>query len=288
MKVSVFPKVLQHLPTSKEEKAKNAKLAIQTQEVSVRNFDELIELVHTSTWSPALFNGDRKKDNFRETFLMVLDIDEGMTVEQAEEIIDNMRLKAVIMPTASHTPEAHRFRVLFPLSERITRERDFDATWDYLSEMFPSLDANCKDTSRFYFGCKAGELIINEDSYSLLQPKRGEGDSGISNGVGRVVKVGQYQTEDALGIIYPGRTHFEFIPESIDTFLTIGPKGGINERGDKLWWRSLNDFVFTISILGKTLEETIDLVSKIAPEDLDETDLTIIEKAHNDGEKYRD
>lgn len=70
--------------------------------------------------------------------------------------------------------------------------------------------------------------------------------------------------------------------------MTIGPNGGINDKGHRLWWRSLNDFVFTLSLMSIEYETVVNLVATIAPEELTEFDLNTIDRAYVDGERLRD
>ena len=293
MKLSVFQETIKALPEGTEEKRLNAKFASKPylpKEIEVSNMDDLIKVLTSNSWSPSLFKGHRKTANFSKTDFMVLDIDDGLTVQEACDVIDTMGVYALIMATTSHTEENHRFRVIFPLSTPITNTGDFSKTWDYLSTYFPSLDANCKDPARFYFGCKDKYVIFDDEGLTMLDPvKVPESEKKkIGKFLTKTVKVKDYTTKDILNKIYPDHKNIKDIPKSLDVFLTIGPEGGINSKGEKLWWRSLNDFCFTLSLMGKELNDIHEIVASIAPEELDDFDLEVIENAYCDGETYRE
>lgn len=127
---------------------KDAKTAV------ANDLQELQKFVCSNTWSPSLFNQVRNNDNFISTSLLVLDIDEGATIEDAMEAFKGYKM--VIAPTRSHMKEkngitCHRFRLILFLSETVTNKDDFSATWRSAQQILPVIDAACKDVARQYY-----------------------------------------------------------------------------------------------------------------------------------------
>src|SRR5690554_3653296 len=122
MRLSIFP-LAPNLPRNKEEKVEAAKKMIQPEVVEIETEDDLIRIVQEYVYSPYVFNGTRKQDNFKSCDIAVLDIDEGLTIDEAEQIISEANFTCLCLPTTSHTEEHHRFRLLFPLSRTVTKDR---------------------------------------------------------------------------------------------------------------------------------------------------------------------
>jgi hypothetical protein len=122
-------------------------------------------------WAPSLFNDNvRVKAGFKETRLLVLDIDEGLSIEGAKVLF--ARYRHVIGTTRNHQkekvsgsgkvkPACDRFRVILELSETITSEVDYQSVWHSAHRLCPFVDVSCKDASRFYFPCQ--EIVHIQD-----------------------------------------------------------------------------------------------------------------------------
>lgn len=158
MKLSIFPKT-KALPESAEEKARQARFTSRPYEpviIKVSTDEELIDVICNNAWSPSTFTGFRNQSNFGSTDFMVLDIDEGMTIEEAEKEVHKLDVACLCIPSTSHSEELHKFRLIFPLSRAITNKPDFEATMMKLAEIFPADPACIGDTARFFFG---GRLV---------------------------------------------------------------------------------------------------------------------------------
>lgn len=153
IKISVFP-------NATPERAYFAKQA-ETIEVS---FEQLHNLVHDTAWSPAILKDNkRSSENFLECHVMALDFDGELPVRQAKQKLEDANLQYSLTYSKSHKldkngqGELDRFRVIVPLREPITDPKVFEATWLKLKSLFPGLDEQCKDPSRFYFASKICE-----------------------------------------------------------------------------------------------------------------------------------
>lgn len=128
------------------------------------NFDEIPNIVTQKLWSPFKFRGDQKtersKNNFVSCQILVLDIDDGIRIEDAIAELEARNLTFIIGTTKSHQKEKNgkvcdRFRVILPLNTEITSEAEYLATWHKAKSIFPQIDNSCKDVARFYFPCSA-------------------------------------------------------------------------------------------------------------------------------------
>jgi hypothetical protein len=246
--------------------------------VDINNEDDLIDAVTKYAWSPATFDGEKIMENFIKTDFMVLDIDNGLTIEQAEEIVKENNLSALCLPSPSHTEENHKFRLVFPLSWSIFDKPTFDATWKKLEEIFPDTDPQCKDCSRFYFASTMTDGFWNEGE--LFEPEE------VIVEVQRfthsnTVPTEKFEDKDVLTYLY-GEIP-ERIPEAISFFLENGHTGLPDG-----WIMPLNACCFTMALQGIPEEKIYSVIEKIAPEELDSRDIETIERAINDGYEERD
>jgi hypothetical protein len=129
--------------------------AIRRFNASFENVDitphELARLVHAGFAFSAQHTGSRRGANFLCAGFLALDIDDGLTIEAAEMDPFFQRHACLLYATASHTPDHHRFRVVFELEEPIT---DRVLMRDALTGLIARFggDEACKDECRIFFG----------------------------------------------------------------------------------------------------------------------------------------
>lgn len=116
------------------------------------------------TFTPALFNGSRRTENFFCQQVFALDFDGGMTVEN---FMDRVKLyqvfPAFVYATYSYSEEKHRFRAVFINDCEVADSRAAHIIIRLLSQLFPEADQQCKDLSRMFFGGKR-LLYVNENA----------------------------------------------------------------------------------------------------------------------------
>jgi len=280
-KMSIFPDCAPHPKdrNHKQEEAMKTSNPYTPKLVEVDTADQLLDMITSHTWSPAVFKEFRKASDFLFTDFMVLDIDNEMTIEEAEKRCYDLDLFAVIAATPNFTPEHHKFRVVFPLLRPIKDKKQFEATWNKLANTFPELDKHCSDSCRFYFGSTLADGCFVHGN-KLLEPVRVPKKQ--SNYVASRAKlvVPDSDTVDHLKALYgrvPGN-----VPECIDHFLSEGRTG--LEGG---WINTLNSFCFVLGLQCVDYDVIMDVVEDIAPDDLDDRDMKTIERAYNDGIKSR-
>lgn len=98
-------------------------------------------------WSPTRFQPPRrKKANAQEASCLVLDYDDGTTIDEA---ISTWGQWCVLLHTSwSHRPDGHRFRVVLPLDRNISKS-EYTTAWRWAEEHCGrTIDRSCKDISR--------------------------------------------------------------------------------------------------------------------------------------------
>lgn len=281
LKLSIFieceahPKDRDH---KKQEAMKTSKPYKPTT-VYVGNEEELLDYITSFAWSPAIFKEFRRKSDFISTDFMVLDIDNEITIEEAEKRCYDLNVFAVIAATPNFTPEHHKFRVVFPLLKPIRDKHTFEATWNKLAETFPELDEQCSDSCRFYFGSTLEDGCFVHGN-KLLEPVNASKKRGDYVASRKALVAPNPSTNEYLKALY-GRVPAN-VPECIDHFLSEGHTG--LEGG---WIVSLNSFCFVMGLQVVDFDVILEVVESIAPDPLDERDMKTIERGYNDGIKSR-
>jgi len=285
MKLSIFPEC-KPLPKNKAEKKDAAKFASRPylpEVVDIENDEQLIEVVTSFAYSPFVFKKARLQEDFLSTDFLVLDIDSGLTIQEAELRIEKMKVTCLCVATTSHKLDAHRFRLLLPLSRTILKLDEFTASMQKLVELFPEADPSCVfDTARYFFSgtLDAGFWIESE----LLEPTTPKA----------IPKIRDYDRPDTtsstkvdLSIAEIVKDLYgeerEFIPEAVDFFLKEGSTGLPG-----FWNFNINRVAFTLALQGVEEDVVEDFIAHIAPEKLDKNDLFTIRRSWKQGQEARE
>jgi hypothetical protein len=279
MKLSIWPKANAH-PKSKEEKrSESFKVSdpYLPEAVEFWTDDELKDIVTTHAWSPFTFSSFRHADNFLSCDLLVYDIDEGLTIEQAKQIAIRKNLACLVLPSPSHTEEAHRFRIILPLVVPITNAEVYEATWNFGAEIFPTCDKQTCDLARFYFGCTDSDGFWNEGAMfepqaPLLKLEQSSPQSGEL-----MLPVTGDINELVLAIYGEKRS---VVPEAVDFFIRNAHTGLQGE-----WNSSLNRFCFSLALSEVADDVILAVCKQLAPNDLDKKDLYQIRRSIEDAKK---
>lgn len=290
MRLSIFPDV-KPLPTKKEKPYESSKTGIvrdkKTGEVikeyypeivEVNTEEDLINIVTNYAWSPSIFKGVRLQENFLEADFIALDIDSGLSIEEAEKRCIEANLTVLCAPSTSHKPEEPRFRLIFPLLRTVKTKEEFDATVHKLAEKFPECDSKCLENARFYFAQTTVDGFWLEGDFLPIEtpkplPKQDKyRDSGVQ------VKV-DMKLEEIVEELYGEKR--ETIPESVHYFLANVHTGLPGE-----WITSVNACVFSLAMSGIDEDTIMDLMEYLAPRgELTKKDLGTISRAFKDGRK---
>lgn len=119
----------------------------------------------------------RRIENWQSQQLICLDIDDGMTIDEA--LIEFKDSAMFIYTTFSHSDENHKFRVVMATNEPITKYSDFTSTISYWMNRYPMVDQSCKDGSRLFYGgdniflinlSNRIPIIYSDDSLEVFRP----------------------------------------------------------------------------------------------------------------------
>jgi hypothetical protein len=146
--------------------------------VQFNTVKELAEISCNLNISTSVFkDGKRNISNFIQADMIGLDIDnketEDTSLMSLAEAKDAFKeYKHLILASRSHLCEkngeiAERFRVILFLEEPITNSDDFYSTWFYLKKLYPAIDPQCKDPSRFWWKHKE---VLGFGNGKLLKP----------------------------------------------------------------------------------------------------------------------
>jgi hypothetical protein len=281
LKLSIFPDCEPH-PKDRDRKKEEAMKTSKPHTpvvVEITNSEEVLDYITQYAWSPAVFTEFRRKADFISTDFMVLDIDNEITIEEAEKRCYDLDVFAIIAATPNFSKEHHKFRVVFPLVRPIKETAEFEATWNKLAETFPELDNQCSDSCRFYFGSTLQDGCFVHGN-KLLEPVR------VSKKESDYVASRKKLVEPNPGISQYLKALYDRvpknIPECIDHFLSEGHTGL-----DGGWIVTLNSFSFVLGLQCVDFDAIIEVVEDIAPYPLDERDMKTIERGYNDGLKSR-
>lgn len=118
-------------------------------------------------WMPALLDkGARRWQQFaNHAELLAIDIDQGMSIDQALQHPFIAAYCGLGIESSSSTPEHQKFRLVFRLPEAVTDWQIIRICNRYLIELLGVADPSCKDASRFFFGgLGRSPFLLNESA----------------------------------------------------------------------------------------------------------------------------
>jgi len=118
------------------------------------SFADIYEIITVDGFasSAALTNQHKCEKNFQSRELVMIDIDENMTLIDLHDNEFYMTYGAGFYTTPSHTEEHHKFRILFKLQTPITDYEKMKRLHTALMLIYPQSDESCKDATRIFFG----------------------------------------------------------------------------------------------------------------------------------------
>ena len=128
----------------------------KNQEISVEKFIDHIERGHP--FAHQFFDGQRKKAFFQCASILVADIDQGLTLDQALEHDLVKGFATFIYTTPTHTLEENRFRIVFVLERRVFDPDHYEAMYADLMTYVPT-DPKAKSCAQFFFGSQGTQTI---------------------------------------------------------------------------------------------------------------------------------
>ena len=96
--------------------------------------------------------GNLKNEHFYSHQLLLVDIDDGMTIEQLQKNELYQDFGSGFYTTANHTQDAQRFRILFLLEAPITSAENMCMLYAWFIDYYKSADPSCKNACRLFYG----------------------------------------------------------------------------------------------------------------------------------------
>lgn len=152
-------------------------------EIEISNLSQLETFTRVSPWSPYLFNRNhhvksdgtpykifRNKPNFKGGHYFAIDIDKGMTLEDAVSKVKELNYTCFVNTSQNHRKNGNgdRYRIVFELSRPLTDASEVLGTFMHMLTHFPAMDAACKDETRFFKSSK--DLIHIQETGVFLDP----------------------------------------------------------------------------------------------------------------------
>jgi hypothetical protein len=118
------------------------------------SFEEIFDALTVTGLAigPVVKDERRIKENFISHSLALVDIDEGMTIDELVEHPFYQAYGAGYYVSPSHTEENHRFRIIFRLEQEITDYEELRLLYIGLQAIFNKADTKCRDGSRLFYG----------------------------------------------------------------------------------------------------------------------------------------
>jgi hypothetical protein len=133
--------------------------------VTVASLEEIARYIKSYVWSPILYkNNQRLKVNFIHARILGIDVDDGMPIADAIELIKDQQMAAVVGTTRSHQiskdgkPPCDRYRIALLMSEACTDRELFEYNVRTWAKLFRGDAATC-DAGRLFRPCSSIVLI---------------------------------------------------------------------------------------------------------------------------------
>lgn len=119
---------------------------------AVRNLPDGVAGFSNIVWK----RGRRRVANFRQANFLILDVDQGPSVQEVVSTLEKERMAYIIQTTKSHRVQKgkdgarDRYRIFLALTRPILHLAEFRATMNKLLIKYPFIDPACLDGARFF------------------------------------------------------------------------------------------------------------------------------------------
>lgn len=103
------------------------------------------------------YNRRRKSDNFESAAGIVIDIDEGLSIDEARLRLETAKINYALITSKSHQKDKkdkgpeNRFHILVFFDKVTTSARKYQSAFGKMRTLFPEMDESVKDLARFIF-----------------------------------------------------------------------------------------------------------------------------------------
>lgn len=133
--------------------------------VNVNESTNIEQLCKYNILCPSVFKknaSSRKDEDIDYSKFIFIDIDNGMTIQEAQAILDSKKLSYILYTSISHKEEHHKFHILVPTLQKINSKKQYKAYWQYLHELFKfKTDKSCNTPSKASYPSAKDGLVID-------------------------------------------------------------------------------------------------------------------------------
>ncbi|MGB6649716.1 MAG: DUF5906 domain-containing protein, partial [Bacteroidota bacterium] len=121
---------------------------------AIKKTADLQQVLTSHNYSPIIWARNyRNSDNFLYSTGFCVDNDSGLSIQEAKDKLAQLGANYALITTRSHTPQAHRFRILLPFRRKVYSLSDYKRIVnDILNRHFPSSDPKVRDGARQLYG----------------------------------------------------------------------------------------------------------------------------------------
>lgn len=133
--------------------------------ISIDKTSNIEKIFKCNIICPSIFdkNSSMKKDeDIKYSKFIFIDIDNGMSIQEAKSILDSKELSYILYTSISHKEEHHKFHILVPTLKKVESKEEYKAYWQYLHELFEfKTDKSCNTPSKASYPSTKDGLVIN-------------------------------------------------------------------------------------------------------------------------------
>ena len=147
-------------------KAQKGKSCTRGETITLDTFEEVANYASKYPISPsALKDGKRANAAFEETKIMVVDIDDNITLQNALAELDMMEYRFALYTSYSHGVGGQdKFHIILELEDVITNVEDFKATYKSLESLFGDLNhAQTSAPSNLFFNSNPNSMEVHRN-----------------------------------------------------------------------------------------------------------------------------
>lgn len=129
-----------------------ASTATYTSTIDIKTDTDFNDLFKSNIICPSVFNKDiasKLDSDVKISNFIFIDVDNGLTIAEACEILDKEELSYILATSSSHSVTLNKFHILVPLLKSVDSKADYKAYWTYLHQLFDcKTDRACCNPSR--------------------------------------------------------------------------------------------------------------------------------------------
>ena len=137
----------------------------ESKPVLIKDLETTLKTYNYSTikWK----DGNRKASNFQSAVGFIADIDNGLSIHDAEDRLKQRDLNYLIIPSKSHTSEHHRYHILLPFNKVVYSQNAYkQIVTGIIDDIFPESDKSVTDAARYIYGSPENVSISSDYSGS--------------------------------------------------------------------------------------------------------------------------